>query len=293
MPSFSARASAGRGSAAQYRGWLAALDRRTGIYTILVFAWFELRKAHAGSSGGMLWTVLVPLVQCLIYVFIFAVVFKVRFELRPGEAGGPAEYTVYILSGLVPWILCNTMISAGTDMVQQYAPFIRQPNFPYRIIPTVVLLLALPGHFAGLVVLAVSITLVDLGFGGPAWLALAAAYVCTFFALRGLATMLGLLTMYVRDLRHLISLAMAFLIYFSPVFYGPAQMPEPLRVFLYLNPFAYALACFKYGYTGDAANSLLGPTLDLSVFAVLAVLGWAMQHYALAHFRSRGLDSVG
>lgn len=289
MPSSSADAAAADGP----RRWLAAFDRRTGIYTTLVFAWFELRKAHAGSAGGMLWTVLVPLIQCLIYVFIFVVVLDVRFEIRPGVPGGPAEYTVFILSGLVPWMLANTTIAGGTDMVQQYAAFIRQPNFPYRIIPTVIVLLAIPGHIAGVAVLAVGLAMVDLGFGGPAWLFLLAAYVCAFFALRGVATVLGLLTMYARDMRHVITLAMSFLIYLSPVFYSPAQVPARLHFLLYVNPFAYALACFKYGYTGDPAQSVLGPGIDLIVLAGLAVVGWLVQRAALGGFRAWGIDSVG
>jgi ABC-type polysaccharide/polyol phosphate export permease len=288
---FSAEAAARR-PGKRLRVWLAALDRKTGLYTTLVFAWFELRKAHAANSGGLLWSVLTPLGQCLIYVFMFAFVFKVRFPLRAGVEGGPAEFTIYILSGLVPWFLVSTMVLGGTDMVQQYASFIRQPNFPYRIIPTVVLLVALPAHLAGLAVLIVMLSLVDLGYGGPLWLPLAGAYVCAFFALRGLATMLGLLTMYVRDLRHLIALAISFLIYFSPVFYAPGQMPPKLHPLLLINPFAYGLACFKYGYTADPATALLGPAPDLAVFAGLAALGWLMQRHALAHFRSKGIDAV-
>ncbi len=292
MPSSSASATAPRPAASQ-RGWLVALDRRTGLYTTLVFAWFELRKAYAGSAAGLLWTVLVPLGQCLIYVFIFVVVLRVRFDVRPGVTGGPMEYTVFILSGLVPWMLVNAIVTGGTDMVQQYAPFIRQPNFPYRIIPTVVVLLAVPAHLAGLAVLGVSLSFVDFGFGGPVWPALAAAYVCAFFALRGLATFLGLGTMYVRDLRPAVGLAMSFLIYLSPVLYGPSQMPEKLHLLLYVNPFAYALGYVRYAFTGDPASTLLGPGGDLAVFAMLAVLGWALQHYGLARFRSRGIDSVG
>jgi ABC-type polysaccharide/polyol phosphate export permease len=279
----------GRGAAAR---WLLLLDRRTKISTILFFTWFELRKMHAGHAIGVLWAVLMPLGQMLIYVYIFAIVLKVRFEVRPGVEGGPAEYIVYILSGLVPWLFIAAVINGGTGMVQQYASFIRQPNFPYRIIPSVVLLLGMPGHLASVAVIAVALTMVDLGFGGPAWSHLAAAYILAFFFLRGISTALGYLTMYAQDMRNIVSLGMAFLIYFSPVFYKPTQMPHQLRFILLMNPFSYVLSGFKFGFTGDPGTTLLGPENDLLVFAGLAVVGWGLERLVLGRIRSKGLDSV-
>lgn len=272
---------------------LAYLEKKARLHTILIFTWFELRKTYAGSVAGVLWTVLVPLFQCMVYIFMFAVVLRVQFDIRPGVTAGPQQYTAYILSGLIPWLFFSSVITSGTDMVQQFSNFIRQPNFPYEIIPSVVLLLAVPAHVAGLVVLFIVLAFVDLGFGGPVWSVLILSYIFIFFALRGLATILGYATMYARDIRQVVLLIMFSIMYFSPIFYKPEQVPRLLRPLLYLNPFSYPLSCFKYGFTGDPTNAVISPAVDLAIFALMALGGWYAQRKLLLRFRSRGLDSVG
>jgi homopolymeric O-antigen transport system permease protein len=61
----------------------------------------ELSTRYAGQMMGSFWIVGHPLLQMLIYIFLFAVVFQQRIG---GTVELPRDYTIYILSGLVPWL---------------------------------------------------------------------------------------------------------------------------------------------------------------------------------------------
>jgi lipopolysaccharide transport system permease protein len=75
---------------------------------------------------------------------------------------------------------------------------------------------------------------------------------------------------YLRDLQHLIPLAMSGLMFLSPVFYPQAAAPEALRALLVLNPLSAPIEALRAACFGDAFGwpDAAGPM----VFAVLALV---------------------
>ena len=109
------------------------LDRlKTEMRTTVFFSYFELKKMSAGSGLGIAWSVLEPLLRVSIYVFVFTVVLGLRL---PGAADQPFKHAIYILQGLVPWLYIASCLNGGASMVWTYAGFIRQPAFPYHVLP--------------------------------------------------------------------------------------------------------------------------------------------------------------
>jgi lipopolysaccharide transport system permease protein len=266
-------------------------SRDADLRAILYFTWFELKKATTGSSLGMLWAVLSPLIQMSIYVFVFAVILNIRYPAADGTTGGRLDYTIYILAGLVPWIFLSTAITGGVNMIQKYSGFIRQPNFPYRILPTVNMLLTFPGHVASVLFLLTLFALTGrLGTIQPHLLAL--VYVFTFIFLRGLATLLGFISYHLPDLRNVVPLLLTFLIYLSPIFYKPEQVPSVAQPLMYVNPLNYYMSSFKYALTGDSSMTLISFPVDLCVLAFLAFVFFRVEAWVLQRIRMGGIDSV-
>src|SRR6185295_12018171 len=58
----------------------------------------ELKKRYAGSLLGPAWTVLYPLLFLGVYLFLWLVVFRVRFS----ESTTALDYVVFVFGGLVP-----------------------------------------------------------------------------------------------------------------------------------------------------------------------------------------------
>lgn len=67
----------------------------------------DIRQRYAGSIMGLFWSVIHPLTQLLIYYFIFSVIFKMKL----GPEYGGANYAIWLIAGLLPWMLFSEMVT--------------------------------------------------------------------------------------------------------------------------------------------------------------------------------------
>ena len=63
---------------------------------ILEFTRRKVASRYRGSTLGMLWAVLNPLLMLSIYTFVFSVVFRSRWGM---ESGGEGEFALFLYSG--------------------------------------------------------------------------------------------------------------------------------------------------------------------------------------------------
>jgi len=257
------------------------------LKTTLFFAYFELKKTSAGTGLGVAWMILDPLVRIMIYVFIFTVVFGIRL---PGENASAFSYAVYILMGLVPWMFISSILTDGANLVHAYAGFIRQPRFPYRILPNVILIKNLPAHFVGMAVLLVLIGLSG-DFGDVNVPLLALTYALLLLIARGAATVLGACAAIMPDVRQVLNLLLMLAIYLSPILYLPSMLGQWIVIGM-LNPFSYVLTSFKYALSGDTSYTMLGPWPDLLVMALLAAAAFLVERQVMKGIRHTGIDRV-
>lgn len=254
--------------------------------TTLFFTYFELKKSSASNGLGLAWLVLEPLVRMMIYVFVFTVVLRVRLPGNPGAF----SYAVYILMGLVPWMYINSVLNDGASLVHSYAGFIRQPNFPYRILPNVNILKHLSAHLVGMVVLLTMIVL-DGGLGKINVPLLLLVYVLMFMTMRGIATFLGACAAVVPDVRPVLNLVLMLAIYLSPILYLPSQLGYWIIIGL-VNPFSYVLTSYKYAMTGEVTYTMLGPWADLSILVLIAIASTLLERRVMQRIRHSGIDRV-
>jgi lipopolysaccharide transport system permease protein len=81
-----------------------------------------------------------------------------------------------------------------------------------------------------------------------------------------------------RDASTLVSFALQFLLFASPVAYPPELVPDAWRALLYLNPFTGALGLLRAGLVGTDVP----PIAHLGLSAAVAALGVLV---GLVHFR--------
>ena len=96
------------------------------IVNLLRYRGFTVRNAlsdgrhrYAGSAVGVVWNVINPLAQILIYSLVFSQIMVVRI---PG-AGSGAAFALYLCAGLLPWAviawvlikICKLARSPGYD----------------------------------------------------------------------------------------------------------------------------------------------------------------------------------
>ena len=118
-----------------------SLDLWSAPLSMLSLAWrqrtvlasitrFELQKRFSGSVLGLAWIVLYPSLLLALYLFVFLVVFRVRF---PGFSS--FDYVLYVFAGLVPFIGLSEAVSSGCASMRQSLYLVKNVVLPPELIP--------------------------------------------------------------------------------------------------------------------------------------------------------------
>src|SRR3954464_8655373 len=90
----------------------------------------ELRQKYKGSTLGVLWYLVNPLILMGAYALVFKVLLKV--------ASVP-DYPVFLISGLIVWVFYSRSLLASAPSLVINAPLGRKVRFPRETIPARVL----------------------------------------------------------------------------------------------------------------------------------------------------------
>src|ERR1039458_622908 len=127
--------------------FLRNLGRRRGLILNLVARDFKQR--YVGSSMGLLWGAVHPLVLLASYTFVFGVVFKVRL----GPEAGTSHYAIFLFAGMLPWLLFQETVQRSASSMVDYANLITKSVFPAELIPISIFLSNVLNHVVGLLIL--------------------------------------------------------------------------------------------------------------------------------------------
>src|ERR1700749_2315539 len=86
------------------------IERRTLIFQLVKR---DFQQRYVGSAAGWLWGLIHPLVLLAIYTFIFSICLKT--PLRAGEV--TKSYSLYLLSGMLPWLLFNETVLRSSGSI--------------------------------------------------------------------------------------------------------------------------------------------------------------------------------
>jgi len=202
----------------------------------------ELTERHAGQMIGSLWAIGHPMVVMAVYVFLFSFVFRGRVSSR--GLAVPLDFTVYILSGLIPWLIFQDAINRATVAISGNASLVKQVVFPIEILPTRTVLAVTITETLYVVLLA---TYVLLRFGTlPTSFMLVPLLMFTqMAAMAGICFAVSAAGSYLRDLQEVVAVFGLVNIYLMPVVYLPDWVPQFVRPIMYLNPFSYMTWCYQ------------------------------------------------
>ncbi len=193
----------------------------------------EIAGRYRGSFGGLLWSLINPLLMLAIYSFVFAVVFKARWS--SSEAENEAGFAVILFVGLIVHGLFSECLMRAPRLVIDHANFVKKVVFPLEILPIVTLGVAL--FHAGISFLVLIVAMLATEMPLHASIFLLPAVLLPFLILTlGLSWFIAALGVYVRDIGQVIGLLMTMLMFLSPVFYPLSSLPERFRPIVLLNP---------------------------------------------------------
>lgn len=203
----------------------------------------DIGQRYKGSYLGLLWSVINPLIMLLIYTFVFSVVFKARW--KPTDTSvSLGEFAITLFAGLVPFNLFSEVMNRAPSLISNYPNYVKKVVFPLEILVVVSVISALVTSLIGLAILIVA-GIIFMGILQPTIIFLPLIYLPLILLSSGLGWILASLGVYIRDISQGISLVMQVLLFMSPIFYSPDNVPEKYKLLLNINPMSMIVTDFR------------------------------------------------
>lgn len=234
----------------------------------------DVMARYRGSALGIFWTLLTPLAMVAVYALVFRGVFQARWGAGGAGSADGFGYAARLFAGLMAFTAFAEVAARATRLMQDNANLVKRVVFPLDLLCVALLMQVALHMLLQLVVLALMILLVGEG-ARVSWLWLPLALAWTLALQYTLALLLAAFGCYLRDLQHLVPVAMTGLMFLSPVFYPSQSAPAPLAFILSINPLSAPIELFRLAWFGDAMNLEMALLQGLGLLAVLVLAHWA------------------
>ena len=194
----------------------------------------EIRGRYKNSILGVLWSFLNPLLQLAVYAVIFGALL----------AGGDPTYHIYICVALIPWTYFTTSITQSSFTVIGNADIIKKVYFPREILPISVVT---SGAVNFMISTSIILFFVILSGIGLSWhlIFFPLVLLIQYILLLGIGFIVSAITVYVRDLEHIIGIILLAAFYGTPIVYKLEQLPANLQTIMQLNPMTHIIDAYR------------------------------------------------
>ncbi len=194
------------------------------------FARQDFTGQFAGSLGGVVWLFVTPIVNILIYSFVFNVVFRAPIPAEFGDV----SFVIFLMIGYLPWFAFADAIGRSSTLLLDKAPLITKVMFPVQIIPVVGTLVPYMVHCIGLFLFLAYLALG--GYFNLMWLFFPLVLLLQFMFTMGLVAILSALCVFLRDIQQMVTLTLTAWFFLTPIIYPISLIPADYQSLLVLNP---------------------------------------------------------
>ncbi len=231
----------------------------------------DLKGRYQGSILGFLWTFINPLLQLLVYTAVFSVILK----------NGIPHYYMHLFVTLVPWIFFASSLTTGSRLVLDQKNMIKKIYFPREVLPLAYTVSSFCNMLFSFVIVFIVIAVMGLGVNWAALPWLIPVMLIQFVLVLGVNLITSAVTVYVRDLEHIMGVLNMAWMYLSPVVYGISYVPESWRRIYMLNPMTPLLLSYRdilyYKTAPDGMHLLLSLGMSLLVLCIGMLLFGKLQ----------------
>lgn len=227
----------------------------------------EVRGKYKHSFLGVLWSFLNPLLQIMVYAIVFPFILKNNQE----------HYVVFLCCGIIPWNFFATAINRSASTMLENGNIIKKVYFPREILPiSIVASEAINFLISTLIILAFVI------FDGIALTPYILYYPLILLVqcllILAISFIVSSITVYIRDIQHLIGVALQLFFYATPIVYAANLIPEEVSWILNLNPMTYIINGYRDIFLNQAAPDVKVLLILLAGFVITCMITYAIFH---------------
>jgi homopolymeric O-antigen transport system permease protein len=213
-----------------------AADAGRAIYIrdlIHVLVGRDIKLRYKRSVLGVVWSLLNPVAQLLVFVFVFQRVTPLNIP----------SYPLFVFTGVLAWGWFSTALPGATSSITSNRELIRQPGFPAAILPMVPVLSSLV-HFAIAMSLVILARVISGGLNA-ALLALPIVVALQFLVTLSLGYVTATIQVRFRDTGYIVGMLLLLGFFLTPVFYRPASFVGGFQFLYVANPMAHLITAYR------------------------------------------------
>jgi len=223
----------------------------------------EIRGKYKKSFLGVLWSYLNPLLQLLVYAIVFPLILRMTQE----------HYVIFVCSGLIPWTFFTTVITQSTGVIVANSNIVKKVYFPREILPiSITTSAAVNFLISTLIILAF---VIFSGLGITKYIIFYPFVLLVQYVLcLGLSFIVSSITVYLRDLEHLIGIAIMLMFYLTPIVYSVKDLPAQYQFLMKLNPMSHIIEGYRSVFYYQQLPDIKNLIILLGIGIAICVIGY-------------------
>ena len=238
----------------------------------------DLKVRFQQTFIGVLWIVLQPLLQLLIFYVIFGILIKVPT--------GDIPYPVFYISGFITWQFFSQIVNSCAYSLMGNVGIITKIYFPRLALPLSSTVGALIDFAITFVILLVFLTINNYAITTRYFLIPFLLLIAMVFSL-GVGLLFGALMVVFRDTKNLLGFILQIWMFVSPILYPVTVVPEEFRVIFFTNPLTGLIEAFRWVFLETTSFPSMS---NLSVSAGVAVILLLLGLYAFRSMENKIAD---
>ena len=200
----------------------------------------DLSNRYKGSMMGLLWAILTPAVQLVIFTLIFAGILKARFPHQRSELG----FAVYLFCGMLPWLAFSEAVQRATTSLTENVNLVKRVVFPIEALPVDLVFSALVQQLIGTGILLIAALLLEHALNLTTLL-LPLLLLPQILLTLGLSWLVASLGAFLRDTSQFTQLFLMVWLYLTPIYYPEEMIPPRFHWISQLNPMAPLIRSYR------------------------------------------------
>ncbi|MDH5680394.1 MAG: ABC transporter permease [Spirochaetota bacterium] len=232
-------------------------------YLIRSMALKNLKQQYVGSFFGIIWTVINPMLELLIYWVVFGYILS---RGTPDPIYNTDSFLLFLLCGIIPFQFFTSTVNSATQAVAGNSNLVKKAvGFHPETLPVITIASKLIEHIIGIFIILVAMLIINgsLPYHWPSFILY--LLLMNIFIL-GLVWITSSLNVYMKDISQIVALITRVLFFLTPIFYPPSRVPEGfLKTIFELNPLYHMVEGYRHAF-------LIGGFMPWGSFLYLFIL---------------------
>lgn len=224
-------------------------------------------ERYSGSALGFVWSFIYPLINILIYMIVFGTLMGARLPGTDTVWG----YGVYLIAGLIPWTAFANTVTRSSTVFLDKKHIISKIRVDLATLPIFIVLSETITFCVTFMIFLGILSLTGYLFT-PLLLLIPLVYIVQQVFAYALGFFLGMLVVFFRDLKEVVSILFQVWFWFTPIVYVYQILPQLAQDMLIWNPMLSVVSAYHDIFVYQKIPSFFFLTYVLVAGIVLIIL---------------------